>query len=212
MHVLGYVRAVTSDKPAVGGRHAQRPYPKGVARRAQILRTALEVFATEGDRKASLRKIADRVGLTDTGVLHYFGSREELFLAVIDERDQASRDAAVGAVDPLEAIVRTVRHNMDVPGLVQLYVAMTAAAPEPGHPAGPYFEGRYTELRSAIRTGIEVMQAEGRARTDISAELLARLLVAAVDGAQLQWLIDPDIDMAEVVGALVTMITSPGGD
>lgn len=202
---------MTSDKPAVGGRHAQRPYAKGVARRAQILRTALEVFATEGDRKASLRKIADRVGLTDTGVLHYFGSREELFLAVIDERDQESTEAATGATDPLEAIVRTVRHNMDVPGLVRLYVAMTAAAPEPGHPAGPYFERRYAELRAAIRTGIEFMQEQGRARTDISAELLAQLLVAAVDGAQLQWLIDPDIDMVEVVGALVTMITSVPG-
>ncbi|MGR7000561.1 TetR/AcrR family transcriptional regulator [Yinghuangia aomiensis] len=86
---VGYVRRVTSDKPAVGGRKAQKPYPKGVARRAQILETALEVFASEGDRKASLRAIADRVGLTDTGVLHYFGSREELFLAVIDGRDQS---------------------------------------------------------------------------------------------------------------------------
>lgn len=207
--MVGYVRPVTSDKPAVGGRKAQKPYPKGVARRAQILETALEVFAVEGDRKASLRTIAERVGLTDTGVLHYFGSREELFLAVIDERDQESTAAAEGAADSLEAIVRTVRHNMGVPGLVRLYVAMTAAAPEPGHPAGPYFARRYEQLRAAIGTGVAVMQQEGRARDDIDAVVLAQLLVAAVDGVQLQWLIDPSVDMAEVLDALVTMITSP---
>ncbi|NUS56098.1 MAG: TetR/AcrR family transcriptional regulator, partial [Streptomycetaceae bacterium] len=189
-----------SDKrPPVGGRNAQRPYPKGVARRGEILRTALDVFATEGDRKASLRKIADRVGLTDTGVLHYFGSREELFLAIIDERDQESTLAAEGAGDPLEAIVRTVQHNMGVPGLVRLYVAMAAAAPEPGHPAGPYFAHRYNRVREAIGAGIAQMQESGAARTDLDAGILARLLVAAVDGVQIQWLVDPSTDMAEVV-------------
>ncbi|MGW0665118.1 TetR/AcrR family transcriptional regulator [Streptodolium elevatio] len=200
---------MTTERPAVGGRTARRPYPKGVARRAQILQTALEVFAAEGDRKASLREIAERVGLTTTGVLHYFGSREDLFLAIIDERDHEATAEAEGTEDPLAAILRTVRHNMGVPGLVRLYVAMTAAAPDPGHPAGPYFARRYGQLHEAISAGVAFMQADGRARDDLSADTLARLLVAAVDGVQLQWLVNPDIDMVEVVDALVTMITSP---
>lgn len=98
---------------------------------------------------------------------------------------------------------------MGVPGLVRLHVAMTAAAPEPGHPAGPYFAHRYGALRTAIRAGIVDMQGDGRARTDLDPDVLARLLIAAVDGVQLQWLIDPSTDMVEVVNALVRMITGP---
>lgn len=190
----------------------RRRYPKGEAKRAQILRTALEVFAAEGDRKASLREIADRVGLTATGLTHYFGTREELFLAVLDERDREATAAVEGVTDPLEAVTRTVEHNMGVPGLVRLYVGLTAAAADPGHPAGPYFAHRYGGLHEALRRGMEAMQADGRARTDVGADELARLVIAAIDGLQMQWLVDPGVDMVRVVDGLVTMITSAPPD
>ncbi|MDI2129417.1 TetR/AcrR family transcriptional regulator [Yinghuangia seranimata] len=199
-----------NTEPAAKAPGPRRRYPKGEARRAQILRTALEVFAVEGDRKASLRQIADRVGLTATGLTHYFGTREELFLAVIDERDRESTEAAEGVSDSLEAVVRTVEHNMGVPGLVRLYVAMTAAAADPGHRAGPYFARRYAGLHEALSRGLEAMQADGRARADIGADELSRLVIAAIDGLQMQWLVDPSVDMLRVVDGLVTMITSPG--
>ncbi|MCF2533578.1 TetR/AcrR family transcriptional regulator [Yinghuangia soli] len=186
----------------------RRRYPKGEAKRAEILRTALEVLAAEGDRKASLRVIADRVGLTATGLTHYFGTREELFLAVLDERDREATAAAEGVADSLEAVTRTVEHNLGVPGLVRLYVALTASAADPGHPAGPYFARRYQGLHGALRRGIEAMQADGRARTDVGADELARLVIAAIDGLQMQWLVDPEVDMIRAVDGLVTMITS----
>ncbi|HEY5230670.1 MAG TPA: helix-turn-helix domain-containing protein, partial [Galbitalea sp.] len=54
-------------------------YAKGVAKREEILRTALEVFARQGYRGTSLRELADAVNLSQAGLLHYFDSKEELF-------------------------------------------------------------------------------------------------------------------------------------
>ncbi len=42
---------------------------------------------------------------------------------------------------------------------------------------------------------IERRQKAGEVRTDVGAEALARLVVAAFDGLQLQWLYDKSVDM-----------------
>ena len=49
-----------------------------VDRRAEILNAAVELFGMLGYYGTSLQKIADRVGLTKAGVLHYVGSKEGL--------------------------------------------------------------------------------------------------------------------------------------
>jgi hypothetical protein len=40
----------------------------------------------------------------------------------------------------------------------------------------------------------------------VDAEILARLFQAASDGMQLQWLLDPDVDMAATVDALFQLL------
>ena len=56
-----------------------------VDRRAEILNAAVELFGTLGYYGTSLQKIADRVGLTKAGVLHYVGSKEGLLTAALDD-------------------------------------------------------------------------------------------------------------------------------
>ena len=63
-------------------------YAKGVAKRDEILTTALEVIARNGYRKTSIRDLAAEVGLSQTGLLHYFGTKEELFAEVLRKRDE----------------------------------------------------------------------------------------------------------------------------
>ncbi|WP_415803608.1 TetR/AcrR family transcriptional regulator, partial [Isoptericola cucumis] len=62
-------------------------YAKGVEKRAEILRTALDVFAREGYRGTTLREVAERCELSVAGVMHYFDSREDLLTQVILARD-----------------------------------------------------------------------------------------------------------------------------
>lgn len=46
----------------------------------------------------------------------------------------------------------------------------------------------------------------------ITAESMARILQATVDGLQLQWLADPEIDMAALTGDLLTAFRAAGPD
>ncbi|OLT12467.1 TetR family transcriptional regulator [Actinomadura sp. CNU-125] len=188
-------------------RKPRGPYRKGVRRREQILDTALEVFAGRGD--APLQEIADRVGLSQAGVLHYFGSREELLLAVLRRRDTLDLAACGPAEGPGEAVARTVRNNMDQPGLVRLFVSLSAAATDPSHPAHAFFADRYRDLTATIVRGLETGRRDGKVRADEDAAHMARLLLAVSDGLQLQWLLDPSLDMAALVETFDRLCAAP---
>ncbi|WP_249026692.1 helix-turn-helix domain-containing protein, partial [Amycolatopsis pretoriensis] len=51
---------------------------RGADRRASIVRAAFEVIAERGYRGTSLAAVADRVGLTQQGLMHYFPTKEDL--------------------------------------------------------------------------------------------------------------------------------------
>ena len=57
---------------------------RGLARQEQILDVAFDLFADNGVRQTTIAAVADRVGLSEAGVLHHFTSKEDLLLAVLD--------------------------------------------------------------------------------------------------------------------------------
>src|SRR4051812_19943354 len=67
---------------------ARGPYAKGKAKRAEILDVALEVIADDGYSAATVKNLADAVGLSQNGLLHYFGSKDALFAEILRRRDE----------------------------------------------------------------------------------------------------------------------------
>ncbi len=57
---------------------------RGEDTRLRILRTALQVFATEGYEGASTRTLAERANVNLPALQYYFGNKEGLYRAVID--------------------------------------------------------------------------------------------------------------------------------
>lgn len=205
-------RAVRSDNT----RTLRGRYAKGVVRRNEILAVALEVFAMIGEKGALIKEIADRVGMSQAGVLRYFGSREGLLLSALAERDRITRErtAREPCADPISPMAAALRRSGDVAGLVRLYVSMAAASGFPGHPARDFFQVRNGDLLAALRDGLAELQREGRIRPGIAPDAVARLALAAADGIQHQWLLDPDVDMGGVIDtivALVVDVTPPRG-
>ena len=47
-------------------------YAKTAARRREILEAGIEVFSANGFRSGSIRDIAERVGMSQAGLLHHF--------------------------------------------------------------------------------------------------------------------------------------------
>ncbi|MFE3290845.1 TetR/AcrR family transcriptional regulator [Rhodococcus sp. NPDC059234] len=170
-------------------------YAKGVARREQILDAALRVIAERGYRATSINELAAAVGLSQTGILHYFDSKEALFIAVLRKRDELDY-AALQGDNPVAAIIEVVRRNAAVPGLVELFTHMSAAAADPQHPAHPYMLERYRAGTEYVATALRAMQRSGSLTPDIDAMSTATSLFALADGLQVQWLLDPTVDMA----------------
>jgi AcrR family transcriptional regulator len=186
------------------------PYAKGIAKREEILTTALEVVSKQGFGGASVKELADAVGLTPAGLLHYFGSKDELFLAVLRKRDEvdAARFIPDDGADPSQlaaAWVNVTRHNAQVPGLVALFSRMAASADDPSSPAHDYFAARGANLRTQMAASLALLQADGIVSDRVPADMLARILQALTDGLQLQWLVDPDFDMGSVIEALLEL-------
>jgi AcrR family transcriptional regulator len=171
------------------------PYAKGVAKRQQILREALAAYAESDSAGPSLRTIAARVGLSERGLLHYFPSRDELLVSVLAERDAAEREL-LGDEPDAEKLAEVEARSARTPGLVRLFVEMAAGSADPANPAHAFFTARYRRVRgftervlrrTATRRGAELASED--------AAFLARMLIAASDGLQIQWLLDPSIDL-----------------
>lgn len=172
-----------------------------VERRAEILRIAMETFAERGYQSASLAEIADRVGLTQAGVLHYFSSKANLLTGVLDLRD-ATDIEELGSERPrglafLRHLVETVRRNTEREGIVRLYTVLAAESVTAQHPAQDWFRSRYQGLRELVVEALDDAQGLGEVAADVDTGTAARVIVATMDGLQLQWLLEPGtVDMA----------------
>lgn len=208
---------------------ARGRYAKGRQRREQILDTALEVFATGGFHASSTKEIARRVGVSEPTLFHYFGSKQALLVAVLQARDERSAAARAEPGTGPEALLETVRDNGSEPGLVRLYAVTSAEATDPGHAAHDWFARRYDRLRTALAAELEPGADPGAdpgtgaaPAGELTPDRVARLLVAAADGLQVQWLLDRPpggapadpadpggFDMAADLRALVAALVPP---
>lgn len=182
------------------------PHPRrrrrGDDRRAQIIDEALKAFADNGYRSTSIAEIADRCGMSQPGLLHYFPNKAALLSAVLDYRDRLDYDRLgfdrqLRGKDALLRLAQLVDHNMHVPGLVRLFTVLTSEAVTADHPAHDWAQNRYRMLETYLSDALRAGSTEGSIRADIDPEAIARQVFAMMDGLQLQWLVDPDtVDMA----------------
>lgn len=198
---------------STGGPGAVRGgYAKGDARRELIVEVATEIFGTQGFRAATMLQIAAACGISRTGLLHHFPTKESLLEAVLAHRDNPgggegdaveiteSRKTGPGAREMLRRLVAVVEHNATQPRIVNLFSVLSAEAGDPDHPAHPYFTERYDRLRSELRHGLRLLDAEGALTPGTDPAALATEIIALMDGLQVQWVLAPEeIDMAAVL-------------
>lgn len=194
-----------------------RGYKRGRVKRAEILDAALQLFGDVGYNAASLRDIAQRVGITHPGLLHHFPTKKALLSAVLarrDELDVAEHDAAMEAgLDWVDAMVALVERNQKRPLVVELYATLSAEATSPEHPAHAFFARRYQQVLERTTAEFAERQDRGQLRPGLDPATSARLLIAAMDGLQVQWLLERDaadrVDMASAVRTLLQAMLLP---
>jgi AcrR family transcriptional regulator len=190
---------------------ALRTTPEGHAQRERILRAATELFAARGYRGASLEAVAQAVGITRQGVLHYFPSKVHLLLGVLDLRDEddSARVEAQEFAGFADGLLAVVRHNQSAPALPRLYAVLSAESVDPEHPGHERFRERYETVRTALALGIAEAQEAGELTDRIAPDRLATLLAAVMDGLQLQFLLDPEA--VDMVGPLADLLAALRG-
>ncbi|MDN4640049.1 helix-turn-helix domain containing protein [Agreia sp. PsM10] len=183
-----------------------RRYDKGESKRREILEQALLLIADRGYTASTLSEIADSVGLTKAGVLHYFESRQSLMAAILQERDAAETATSISSAgDSLDGLAEAMSNNTRTPGLVAMYSRLVVDAAEPHHPAHDYIDDRYRNIVSTLSESILRRQAGGRISSLEDAETLARIAVAVSDGLQLQWSYDSTLDMRAVLDIALSL-------
>lgn len=168
---------------------------------------ALEVFGREGMAGSSLRTIAKESGLSLTGLMHYFPSRDHLLTEVlreVDDRAEAAYAESGAAIDVGEYLAAVMDVNAAEPARVTLYVALLVAAAEPGHPAAAFFADRFARLREVIAV---MVTEQGGPASGLDPDFVATSIVAAADGIQNQWLHDRSIDMGAHVRRTWALLT-----
>jgi len=123
---------------------------RGEERRAGIPRAALEVIAERGYRGASLGVIAERVGLSQQGLSHYYPTKEALLVAVLGERDQG--DTAPGGQWRLDLLESLVEYNAMRPAVIETFSALLGESVTEDHPAREFLTRRYVTVRETMAT------------------------------------------------------------
>ena len=153
----------------------------GHLRRAEILHAAERIFVSDGYQGATIRKIADEVGVSSTALYMHFKDKDEILQEICE--------GAIGALlasnteissRPIDAVNRVrqmleayMRFGLDNPNTYQLAFCSTARAVEPGrYPTVADLGSRCYQL---FKGAVAAIAAEGRLRTgtvDSAAQVL----------------------------------------
>ena len=161
--------------------------PKGVATRAFLLQVAAEEFAERGYADTTMAQLITRSGLTKGAFYFHFSSKEQLALAVIEEKQRQWIDSVVRAISA-------------EPGAFDQLRAVASALVDVHRDPSAFSVSRLTRdlarvdavsdvVRDHMRTWLGLVaalikraQAEGDLPKTVDADDLAAVLVATTDG------------------------------
>jgi AcrR family transcriptional regulator len=171
-------------------------------RRAQIVAAARTCFARSGFHNTTLKDVFAEAGLSAGCVYNYFQSKDELMLAIAEERHEEERRLIAEASemdDPVAAIRQIARTFADTylkgDGLEKRQIALQTWSEAQINPL----------ILSSVRTGmdgpraqlaqlIRRAQASKQLTSTLDADSIAHTVIALFHGSLLQILWKPDID------------------
>ena len=172
---------------------------KSAQTRAELMASARQLFLRRGFHAASLELVAEEAGFTIGAVYSRFGSKADLFLAILDER-----------IDQIVAeVARVAASDQPLPAHAELLAGRRMALLEREREWFPLvlefwshaardqrlrreFGARHERLVGAYAALIEADYARLGLTLPLAPEVLARAVVAMGNGIALERLADPD--------------------
>lgn len=186
-------------------------------RRAELLAAAIRVLAREGLAEASTRKIATEAGINQATLLYYFGSKDGLLLAVLQEMMRTTQEIALqampAATDLREAVAGAIRafwaYVEATPELQIMQYELTLyalRAPQAAWLAKQQYSGYSAVVETLLRETYAAMEQAPA----IPVAALARFIVGGLDGIILQFVSNRDAararsDIEYLIGATIAL-------
>jgi len=188
------------------------PYQKTARTRVAILEAALEVFSESGYHSGSIRDVARRAGISNSGLLHHFPDKIALLDAMLERRDEIDAEAmrrfTHDGKSALHALIHLAGDNASKPGIVKLYAILSTEATADDHPAHDHFVSRYARTRHLVEEAFTSLADEGHLAAGATPESAAIGTLAMMDGLQVQWLLDSTrIDMPYALAYYLSTVT-----
>ncbi|MGX1932795.1 TetR/AcrR family transcriptional regulator [Microbacterium resistens] len=168
---------------------------RGDARRAAILAAATREFGRKGYETTRIADIARAAGVTDAGVLHHFTTKQDLFMAVVERREEVYHSVRLPAASVRELFddfIAAVRAAADEPDLLRFRVMLTGASRIEGHPV----EGRAQRTLEAALDALVPFVArrieDGEIAEGTDPQQVILELLALNEGIRDQWSTLPD--------------------
>jgi len=117
------------------GKHYKQAFEKiATEKQARILDAGTAEFAAKGFPGANINHIAKKAGISIGAMYNYFGSKDDLFLTIIDRAhgilEQVIGDVAqseAGFFESIETLLRAAQtYSQRYPELTQIYLDMTS--------------------------------------------------------------------------------------
>ncbi len=124
----------------------------------------MDLFASKGYRGTGVAALADRVGMTATGLLYYFGTKERLLREVVAERDRMETidpDREFPPALTLSSLRELGQHNVETATLTRLYLVLGAESLDPDDPLHDFFVERYEVAREFVARAAQRREGAG---------------------------------------------------
>jgi AcrR family transcriptional regulator len=188
---------------------------KREANRERILRAARTVFGARGYHSATIEEIADEAELSNGAIYYNFGSKEELFLALLDERlderlEHTRQTIAAGASATGERsldqeardITRSFKESREWRLLLLEFVAYAAR--------NPAFAARFKDHKRRLRAALaEILEQHLNARgitPRMPIDQLAMILTGLANGLAVEELSDPGSVSDQLLGDALALL------
>jgi AcrR family transcriptional regulator len=187
---------------------------QGREARDELLTAALRVFARRGYRQAGVDEIAAEAGYSKGALYWHFSGKEELLLALIEERIDAPRRKMVAllesapperdmSVEATREFARQLGKQREAMLLEREYWTLAIRDPEL---RARYVE-RQTELRGAFAKALEARARHlGTPGLPMPAEEVARLVMSIIGGLGVDELVEPGSVRPELLGEALALV------
>jgi AcrR family transcriptional regulator len=164
---------------------------------AAVLSAAEFLFVTQGYNATTTEKIGELAGLTKGSVYFYYGSKEGVLLGLLNRVHanvlkpyvQLLQDSDLSPVERMTRYLEMAgKVALEHPGSMLLPIVVSIEMAGTESEAARRVKAGYNRIAKEVRNVLELGQASGVFRSDLSSGDMARLLISTGDGIMLECL------------------------